>query len=136
MQGYLHFICKSVIIALSKKGNYMTYCVGLLLNEGLDLTVEQCLSKIYENLSSMQPKSVKERHLIKHSLGLVKEAKLKVGYVEKHHIVPKCFFIESKSRFAFIPGNRNHKDNLVYLTGREHFICHLLLVKMLLAAVK
>ena len=51
---------------------------ALLLNEGLDLTVEQCLSKIYENLSSMQPKSVKERHLIKHSLGLVKEAKLKV----------------------------------------------------------
>lgn len=37
------------------------------------------------------------------------------GYFEKHHIIPYCF---SKS---------NAKINLVHLTGREHFIAHLLL---------
>jgi hypothetical protein len=51
---------------------------ALLLNENIELSAEQCLSKIYENLSSMQPKSVRERHLLKHSMNLVKEAKIKV----------------------------------------------------------
>jgi hypothetical protein len=39
-------------------------------------------------------------------------------YVERHHIVPKSL------------GGTNKKDNLVYLTAREHFIAHLLLSKM------
>lgn len=37
---------------------------------------------------------------------------------EKHHIVPKSL------------GGSNNEDNLVPLTLREHFICHLLLPKM------
>lgn len=41
------------------------------------------------------------------------------GYTEEHHIVPQSM------------GGSNHKDNLVRLTGREHFVCHLLLTKML-----
>lgn len=56
---------------------------ALVLNESVDLTAEQCLSKIYENLSNMQPKSVKERHLIKHSMTLIKEAKLKVKTINE-----------------------------------------------------
>lgn len=40
------------------------------------------------------------------------------GYVEIHHIVPKCL------------GGVDQTSNLVRLTAREHFICHLLLVKM------
>jgi hypothetical protein len=40
------------------------------------------------------------------------------GYTEKHHIVPKSC------------GGTNSKDNLVALTAKEHFICHLLLTKM------
>ena len=40
------------------------------------------------------------------------------GYFEKHHIIPKCL------------GGSNDKNNLVKLTAREHFICHLLLTKM------
>ena len=36
-------------------------------------------------------------------------------YYEKHHILPKCF------------GGRSCRDNLVYLTYREHFISHKLL---------
>lgn len=41
-----------------------------------------------------------------------------VGYIEKHHIVPKSL------------GGSNRKENLVGLTAREHFICHWLLTKM------
>ena len=51
---------------------------ALLLNESVELTAEQCLSKLYENLREMQGKSIKERHLINHSKTLVKEAKTKI----------------------------------------------------------
>lgn len=40
------------------------------------------------------------------------------GYTEKHHIIPSSL------------GGTNDDDNLVKLTAREHFICHLLLTKM------
>jgi hypothetical protein len=43
---------------------------------------------------------------------------LPTGYFEKHHIVPKCL------------GGTNDPSNIVCLTAREHFICHVLLVKM------
>ena len=39
-------------------------------------------------------------------------------YIEKHHIIPKSL------------GGGDHKDNIVSLTAREHFICHWLLTKM------
>ena len=41
-----------------------------------------------------------------------------MGYVEKHHIIPRSL------------GGSNAKSNIVKLTAREHFICHLLLTKM------
>lgn len=47
-----------------------------------------------------------------------KDRILKDTYFEKHHIIPKSL------------GGSNEKSNLVKLTAREHFICHLLLVKM------
>jgi hypothetical protein len=40
-------------------------------------------------------------------------------YTEIHHIIPKSL------------GGSDLPDNLVKLTAREHFVCHLLLVKML-----
>lgn len=40
------------------------------------------------------------------------------GYSENHHIIPKSL------------GGGATKENLVSLTAREHFICHLLLTKM------
>lgn len=40
------------------------------------------------------------------------------GYVEVHHILPKSL------------GGLDTKSNLVALSAREHFICHLLLVKI------
>jgi len=39
-------------------------------------------------------------------------------YTEKHHIIPKSL------------GGNNSKQNLVNLTAREHFVCHMLLTKM------
>lgn len=41
-----------------------------------------------------------------------------IGYTEKHHILPKSL------------GGSDNKDNLVALTAKEHFICHLLLTKI------
>ena len=41
-----------------------------------------------------------------------------LGYIERHHIMPKSL------------GGSTDKDNLVKLTGREHFIVHRLLTKM------
>lgn len=40
------------------------------------------------------------------------------GYKENHHIKPKCL------------GGDDLKENLVQLTGREHYLAHLLLVKI------
>lgn len=45
-------------------------------------------------------------------------------YFESHHIIPKSF------------GGTNQKTNLVLLTPREHFLCHLLLPKMLHDPIK
>lgn len=39
-------------------------------------------------------------------------------YNEKHHVIPRSM------------GGSNRKDNLVGLQAKEHFICHMLLVKM------
>jgi len=51
---------------------------------------------------------------------LINNAKNRIidGYTEKHHIIPSSL------------GGNNDADNLVKLTAREHFICHLLLTKM------
>ncbi len=40
------------------------------------------------------------------------------GYVERHHIIPRCL------------GGPDTADNIVSLTAREHFICHWLLTKI------
>jgi len=40
------------------------------------------------------------------------------GYVERHHIVPRCM------------GGTDDRDNLVSLTPEEHYVAHQLLVKM------
>jgi len=39
-------------------------------------------------------------------------------YIEKHHVIPRSL------------GGVDSKENLVRLTAREHFVCHLLLTKM------
>lgn len=46
------------------------------------------------------------------------DKKILDGYYESHHIVPKCI------------GGTDKIENLVLLTAKEHFICHLLLEKI------
>jgi len=45
-------------------------------------------------------------------------ARIVTGYTESHHIIPRSL------------GGDDSKENLVTLTAREHFVCHLLLTKM------
>lgn len=40
------------------------------------------------------------------------------GYVEKHHIIPKCM------------GGNNKRENIVKLTAEEHYVAHQLLAKI------
>lgn len=40
------------------------------------------------------------------------------GYTEKHHVIPKCM------------GGNDNNVNLVKLTAREHFLCHMLLCEI------
>lgn len=52
---------------------------------------------------------------------IVEEAKSRSkldSYTERHHIIPRSL------------GGPDTADNLVYLTAREHFLCHWLLTKM------
>lgn len=58
---------------------------------------------------------------LKHYTELIRKAKLKDYkniYTEKHHIIPKCV------------GGKNTRDNIVRLSAKEHYIAHLLLVKI------
>lgn len=50
-------------------------------------------------------------------IGRARSRKLE-GYVERHHVVPKCM------------GGTNDRSNLVRLTPEEHYVAHQLLVKM------
>lgn len=45
-------------------------------------------------------------------------AREKTGYVEHHHIIPKCL------------GGTDDTSNLVYLTAEEHYLAHQLLIKI------
>lgn len=53
-------------------------------------------------------------------------------YLEAHHIIPDCFFINRsrKGTPGWIEGDPNDRNNIVFLTAKEHFICHRLLPKM------
>ena len=57
---------------------------------------------------------------IKHYNLLIERAKKRqlTGYVERHHVVPKCI------------GGTDEKSNLVELTPEEHYVAHQLLVKL------
>lgn len=51
---------------------------------------------------------------------LIDRAKYRIlmSYTESHHIIPKCL------------GGNNSKENLINLTPEEHYLAHLLLVKL------
>lgn len=49
---------------------------------------------------------------------IINSAKENSSYVEKHHIIPKSL------------GGTNEASNIVKLTAKQHFVCHMLLIKM------
>ena len=49
---------------------------------------------------------------------LINRAITRTGYVEKHHIIPRCL------------GGSDNKENLVELYPEEHYLAHLLLCKL------
>lgn len=49
-------------------------------------------------------------------------------YSETHHIIPKSFYLTNKT--GWLEENQDDLNNLVELTAREHYLCHLLLVRM------
>jgi 5-methylcytosine-specific restriction endonuclease McrA len=51
------------------------------------------------------------------------------SYVERHHIIPQSFY-KSRNKTGWLSGDCNAKKNFVFLTAREHYICHRLLTKM------
>lgn len=55
-----------------------------------------------------------------------KDAISLLGYTESHHILPKCFGL----------GGDKDNENLVFLTSREHYICHKILSKMFIGTKK
>jgi hypothetical protein len=61
---------------------------------------------------------------IYHSIIRQAQERVTVGYIERHHIIPRCL------------GGTNDASNIVKLTAREHFICHRLLIKMVDGSLK
>jgi hypothetical protein len=57
---------------------------------------------------------------------IIENSRLKnhADYIENHHIIPKCM------------GGDNSSENLIKLTAKEHYICHLLLVKSVVPEYK
>lgn len=64
----------------------------------------------------------KDNKYTKHYMSLIEKARTrklpKDQYKERHHIIPQSL------------GGTNDKDNLIWLTGREHALCHWALLKM------
>ena len=53
-------------------------------------------------------------------------------YTEKHHVIPDFMFVNRKRKGpkGHLQGNPNDPNNIVRLFPREHFVAHLLLVKI------
>ena len=65
---------------------------------------------------------------------IVNRAKIRVTIekTENHHIIPESFYLNRtrKGRKGWLIGNPEDPANKVDLTLHEHFVCHLLLTKM------
>jgi hypothetical protein len=85
------------------------YC-KLYLDKIQEISIPNKYTKIYLAICNRAALRGKNRKTVKN----------KLNYVESHHIVPRSFGLI----------NIKIKENLVHLTAREHFICHLLLTKM------
>lgn len=76
----------------------------------------------YSNIKGLCQQMYLQNKYSKYYFNIISKAKSRTLspeiYIERHHIIPRCL------------GGDNSEDNMVSLTAREHFICHLLLPKM------
>lgn len=81
--------------------------------------------QIDENFIYLQNKYAKWYfNIIKNALGFIQLRKIRGLYVERHHIFPTSL------------GGPDINENKVFLTAKEHFLCHRLLVKFLIGRDK
>lgn len=91
-------------------------------------------SNVYEEVEYTQTDQLNNKYS-RWYYNIIERAKLpreEIGYMENHHIIPECFYKKRTRRGppGWLDGDANDPENLVRLTGREHFICHWLLTKM------
>lgn len=88
----------------------------------ISLITLNCISNKYSTWYIRICQNAKNRLTSTDKTNLRKESTKLVGYSECHHIWPR----------SICENEAQKKDitNLVFLTAREHFICHLLLTKM------
>lgn len=86
---------------------YTNLYINLLIEKSIKNKYTTCYIKIINNAINRSPNK--------------KIAQLKTGQIiEKHHILPKCLNL----------GGEKDSKNYAFLTAKEHFICHKLLLKM------
>lgn len=84
----------------------------------------RCLDNKYTKWYLSLCENARSRLTSKSFSGKRKEANQKFEYTEAHHILPKSLCLEESQKVD--------KENLVFLTFREHVIAHALLCKMFL----
>lgn len=55
-------------------------------------------------------------------------------YVEKHHIIPDCFYVINRSkgkRPGWLDGDSDDPKNIVYLSAKEHYLAHRFLTRFI-----
>jgi hypothetical protein len=82
----------------------------------------------YKKIHDTLIEKAKLRQLGKNKLLLKEE----IGYIEEHHIIPEFFYVNRKRKGppGWLEGDPDIKENLVFLTAKEHLLCHLLLMKI------
>jgi len=88
------------------------------------LILSRCLDNKYTRWYISLCEKARSRLTSKSFSGKRKEANEKFGYTEAHHILPRSLCLEESHKID--------KENLVFLTFREHLIAHALLCKMFL----
>lgn len=97
-------------------------CGRLITAFGINFDVhfEKCKQKEFIEKIDILQTDVNNKYLKVYNTIIQNRSKNPIikGYGERHHILPRSL------------GGSNDKSNLIKLSAREHFICHLLLIKI------
>jgi len=90
--------------------------MSIYISQIQNIAIFNKYTKIYINICSKAIFRGTNKKIVKSTL----------GYIESHHIIPKSFGLV----------HPKIKENQVFLTAKEHFICHHLLTKMFEGKIK